>query len=105
MVELTSAILSMLALETAMLTSFGEEGQEAFNRIMTGISRTAVTLIVPGLALYMIVVSTKQIKCITAKKQEQMLNQLCSCSHYKYKDFNSFISAIPVLFSNPVSKG
>lgn len=62
MVGLTSAIVSMLTLETAMLTSFGDEGQESFNRIMTGISGTIVTLIVLGLALYMIVISTKQIK-------------------------------------------
>lgn len=68
MVGLTSAIVSMLTLETAMLTSFGEEGQETFNRIMTGISGTAVTPIVLGLALYMIVTSTKHIKIYNYKE-------------------------------------
>ncbi len=61
-VGLTSALVSMLTLETAMLTSFGEEEQELFNRIMTGATGGVVTVTVLVIAIYMIVNSTKNIK-------------------------------------------
>lgn len=67
-VSLAAALVSMLTLESAMLTSFGEEGQELFTRIMTGATGGVVTLLVLAIAIYMIVTSTKQIKLFTIQE-------------------------------------
>ena len=69
-VGLTSALVSMVTLESAMLTSFGEEGQELFNRIMTGATGGVVTVTVLVIAIYMIVNSTKQIKIFNIQEKE-----------------------------------
>lgn len=68
-VSLTSALVSMLTLETAMLTSFGGEGQELFNRIMTGATGGIITVTVLVIAIYMIVNSTKQIKIFNVQEK------------------------------------
>lgn len=54
-ISLVSATVSMLTLENAMLTAFGQAESEAFLQIMLGASGAAVMLIVQGIALYMIV--------------------------------------------------
>lgn len=62
-VKLASALVSMLALETAMLAQFDErENPEAFRRMMTGITGGFVCAIILVLAICMIVRSTKQLK-------------------------------------------
>lgn len=58
-VSLVSAIVSMLALETAMLTAFGSEGQEAFRQIITSVTGVAVVLITLFIAISMIIKSYK----------------------------------------------
>lgn len=63
-VSLAAASVSMLTLETAMLTAFGAENSMEFRRIMTGATGIAVCLFVFGMAVYMIVRSTKQINQI-----------------------------------------
>lgn len=60
-VSLAAASVSILTLETAMLTAFGEEGTEAFRNIMTSATGGVVCLFVLALAIYMIVRSTKEI--------------------------------------------
>lgn len=60
-ISLASAAVSVLTLETAMLTAFSEKGQELFRRIMTMLTGTAVCLFVLVMAVYMIVKSTKEI--------------------------------------------
>lgn len=61
-IKLAAALVSMLSLETAMLTEFGrEDNPEAFRRIMTGATGGCVCLIVLGMALYMIVTATKKL--------------------------------------------
>ena len=54
-ISLVSATVSMLTLENAMLTAFGQAESEAFLQIMLGASGAAVMLIVQGIALYMII--------------------------------------------------
>lgn len=49
-----AAMVSMLTLETAMLTAFGDPAQESFRRIMTGATGAAVTTSVLIMAIYMI---------------------------------------------------
>ena len=61
-ISLVCACVSMLTLENAMLTTFGEEGEESFRQWMLGISGGVVSLVVLSLAIYMIVVSTKQLR-------------------------------------------
>jgi len=58
----TAAMVSMLTLETTMLTVFGEGEKGGFDRIMTGTTGAAVTLTVLIMAVYMIVKSTKELK-------------------------------------------
>ncbi|MBQ7876660.1 MAG: hypothetical protein IJ316_05145 [Clostridia bacterium] len=61
-IGLASATVSVLTLETAMLTAFGEEGQEFFRQIMTALTGAAVCVFVLVLAIFMIIKSTKELK-------------------------------------------
>ncbi|MBQ7358884.1 MAG: hypothetical protein IJW63_02175 [Lachnospiraceae bacterium] len=61
-ISLASAMVSMLTLETAMLTVFGEPGQENFRRIMIASSGGAIIVIILVMAIVMIVKSTKEIR-------------------------------------------
>lgn len=64
-INLTAALVSMLALETAMLSQFGGEDDALFRQVMLSVSGGAVCAFVLGMAVYMIVHATKQIE--TAK--------------------------------------
>ena len=61
-ISLAAASVSMLTLEAAMLSTFGGESEEGFYTVMTGATGAAVCLFVLGLAIFMIVRSTKEIK-------------------------------------------
>lgn len=58
----TAAMVSMLTLETTMLTAFGETENGSFNRTMTGVSGAVVVLAVLGIASTMIAKSTRELK-------------------------------------------
>ena len=58
------AMVSMLTLETAMLTVFGEAGQEDFSRLMTGCTGTVVLLAVLFMAIYMILKSSMELNAL-----------------------------------------
>ena len=60
-INLTAALVSMLSLETAMLTQFGAARDAAFRQRMTAMTGTAVCLIVLGMAVTMIIRTTVQI--------------------------------------------
>lgn len=60
----TAAMVSMLTLETTMLTVFGGGEKRSFDRMMTGTTGAVITLTVLILAVYMIVKSTKELKYI-----------------------------------------
>lgn len=62
-INLTAALVSMLSLETAMLAQFGRE-EVTFRQIMTSATGTGVCVIVLGMAVFMIVKSTKALKNI-----------------------------------------
>lgn len=68
-ISLASALVSILSLETAMLTAFGEAGNDSFRQIMTAITGAAVCLLVLAMAIYMIIHSTKEINRL--KKEVQ----------------------------------
>ncbi|MDO4314317.1 MAG: hypothetical protein Q4C45_00975 [Oscillospiraceae bacterium] len=61
-VKLAAALVSMLALETAMLARFNEEKGSAFQQVMTGVTGGCVCLLVLAIASAMIVRSAKQLK-------------------------------------------
>lgn len=61
-INLTAALVSMLALETAMLSQFGSSDDHLFRQIMTASTGAAVCGFVLAMAIYMIVHAGKQIK-------------------------------------------
>ncbi|MGN0341180.1 MAG: hypothetical protein ACI4DO_00140 [Roseburia sp.] len=61
-INLTAALVSVLSLETAMVTQFGEVRDASFRQIMTVATGTGVSIIVLGMAVYIIVRATKKIK-------------------------------------------
>lgn len=60
--SLASAAVSMLSLENAMLTTFGDGNSPRFQRFMLGATGAAVSLFILGMAIYMIVHATRQCK-------------------------------------------
>lgn len=63
-VNLTAALVSMLALETAMLSQFGGEDDALFRRVALSASGGVVCAFVFGMAVYMVVHATRQIKVL-----------------------------------------
>jgi MFS family permease len=61
-ISLAAACVSMLTLETAMLTAFGGQDDGEFRQIITALTGAAVCLLVLIMAVYMIVRSTREIK-------------------------------------------
>ena len=62
-VKLAAALVSMLSLETAMLSQFNDrEDGELFRQAMTGVTGGCVCLFVLAMAVYMIVSATKRLK-------------------------------------------
>ncbi|MGN0587176.1 MAG: hypothetical protein ACI4JF_07815 [Oscillospiraceae bacterium] len=62
-INFAAALVSMLSLETAMLSHFGEKDNSAnFDRIMTGATGAGVLIIISSVSVYMMVRSTKAIR-------------------------------------------
>lgn len=61
-INLASALVSVFALETAMLSQFGSENSPLFRRAMTSATGGLVCLIVLGTAVYMIIRATYRLK-------------------------------------------
>lgn len=68
-ISLTAALVSMLSLETAMLTQFGAANDPAFRRTMTASTGAGISILVLGMALFMIVKATTQMKHISHRKE------------------------------------
>lgn len=67
-INLTAALVSMLSLETAMLTQFGTADDAEFRQIMMAATGFGVSAVVLGMAVYMIVHATKTIKIINGER-------------------------------------
>lgn len=63
-INLTAALVSTLALETAMLIRFGGEDDALFQQVMLSVSGGAACAFVFGMAVYMVVHATRQIKIL-----------------------------------------
>ncbi len=61
-IKLATALVSVLSLETAMLTQFGEQGDERFRFFMTALTGCGVCLLVLAMAVMMLRQSGKQLK-------------------------------------------
>lgn len=61
-IKLAAALVSILALETAMLAQFGQKDNLLFQQRMTGITGSGVCLIVLVIAVFMIVRPAKQLR-------------------------------------------
>lgn len=68
-IKMAAALVSMLLLETAMFSSFGEEMSLQDQRIMIALTGAGISVIVITMAMYMIVRTTNEIK---EMKNEQM---------------------------------
>lgn len=68
-INLTAALVSMLSLETAMLTQFGAADDPIFRQTMTASTGAGIIILVLGMAVYMIVGSTRQLKCDEQEKE------------------------------------
>ena len=62
--QLAAALVSMLALETAMLTQFGTENSPQFSHIMTGCTGGGVCTTILCIATYMLCRAAKEIKTL-----------------------------------------
>lgn len=61
-ISLCASLVSMLALETAMLSQFGQDMSKGDQRLMIALTGAGVSITVVTLSVYMIVSSLKQIK-------------------------------------------
>lgn len=68
-INLTAALVSMLSLETAMLTQFGAADDPMFRQVMTASTGAGISVIVLGMAGFMIVYATKQLNRIKQEKE------------------------------------
>ena len=70
MVSLASACVSMLTLESTMLTTFGSETMSLTDRrIFLGVSGGLISAFIIAMAIYMIVQGTKKIKLLKTAKE------------------------------------
>lgn len=63
-ISLASASVSMLSLETAMITAFGTNDSPVFRQTITAITGLAVCTLILFIAIYMITHSTKELKLL-----------------------------------------
>lgn len=61
-ISLTAALVSVLSLETAMLTQFGAADDPAFRRIMTASTGAGISVIVLGMAVFMLLRSAGELR-------------------------------------------
>ena len=66
--HLAAALVSMLALETAMLAQFGGNNSAQFREIMTGCTGGCVCAMILAIAVYMICHATKEIRILKAEE-------------------------------------
>ena len=73
-IKMAAALVSMLSLETAMFSQFGEEMSPENQRIMIALTGAGGSVVVIIMAIYIIVCSTKEIKEMRMKKNAEQRN-------------------------------
>ena len=75
-ISLAAALVSMLSLENAMLAQFQKkENPELFRKVMTGATGSGVCLIVLGMALYMILHATRQLRKLNGSRSHTKVSK------------------------------
>lgn len=69
-IKLASLLFSMLFLETAMFSQFGQDTSDNFRRIMIMATGAGICVLVVGMSVYMIVRSTKEIRKYRESEKE-----------------------------------
>ena len=69
-IQLASALFSMLFLETAMFAQFGADTSMETKRLMIMLTGAGISVTVVSMAVYMIVQTTKEIKQYKNKKEQ-----------------------------------
>lgn len=69
-VNLVAASVSMLTLETTMLSTFGADSDYGFRQLMTGITGITVCLFILCISVYMIYNATNKLRAIKGSKNE-----------------------------------
>ena len=64
MVKLVASLVSMLTLETAMLSQFGADTSEMAKIIMIEVTGAGISIIIVTMSIYFIINTTKEIKNI-----------------------------------------
>lgn len=72
-ISLVSAMVSILSLETAMVTRFGNNEDFSFRQTMTGATGGGVCTLVLGIAVFMIVKSSLQLKKINTMEKNRII--------------------------------
>lgn len=67
-INLTAALVSMLSLETAMISQFGADNSPQFRRIMIASTGAGVSIIVVLMSIFMIVRANAEIKKLSLQK-------------------------------------
>ena len=71
-ISLTAALVSMLTLESTMLTTFGDGTMDlTTRRIMLGATGGVISIFIIGMAIYMIVQSNKKLKLLRTAEDEK----------------------------------
>ena len=70
-ISLASACVSMLTLESTMLTTFGQGESPMFRQIMLAATGGAISLFVVMMAIYMIVQGSKGLKALKEQNREK----------------------------------
>lgn len=78
-INLTAALVSMLSLETAMLTQFGAARDAGFRQRMSAATGTAVSILVLGMAVVIIARTTGQINKLKNQNKEEDGNDKYTC--------------------------
>lgn len=68
-ISLAAACVSMLTLESTMLTTFGDTMDMASRRIMLGASGGVISAFIIAMAIYMIVSSTKKLRILNTEEK------------------------------------
>ncbi|MBR4027262.1 MAG: hypothetical protein IKJ01_06870 [Lachnospiraceae bacterium] len=69
-IKMTSALFSMLFLETAMFAQFGTETSPEIKRIMIIVTGAGISITIVSMAVYMIVQTSKEIKFYKDNKEQ-----------------------------------
>ena len=75
-ITFSSALVSMLMLESTVLTEYERVGDTFLSRTMTGATGTLVCIIILFMASYMIIRATKQIKKLTNEDRKTEVSQI-----------------------------